>query len=227
MAQAKRKQKFFDVDMPILNKETQLYAFDIEELEGRFIKYDLTRLLRGKNMLINLKVRVKEGKATSEPTELIVLPYFIRRMMRKGTDYVEDSFSTECADSKVQIKLFLITRKKVSKAVRKALREKARAEMQDYVKSKPIGVLFDEILKNRIQKHLSIVLKKIYPLSLCEIRYFKVEKALEGKEKISIKKEKTEENSEKDKEEKPKAIKKATKKNTKKESENKDSEKEE
>jgi len=209
MAQAKRKQKFFDVDMPILNKETQLYAFDIEELEGRYIKYDLTRLLRGKNMLLNLKVKLEDGKATSEPTELIVLPYFIRRMMRKGTDYVEDSFSTECSDSKVQIKLFLITRKKVSKAVRRALREKAKEETQNYLKDKTAEVLFDEILKNRVQKHLSIVLKKIYPLSLCEVRYFKIEKALEVKKVEKPSKEKTSE--ERKSEEKPK-VKKATKK---------------
>ena len=50
MAQAKRKQRFFDVEMPILNRETQLYAYEIEELNGRSIKYDLTRLLRGKSV---------------------------------------------------------------------------------------------------------------------------------------------------------------------------------
>lgn len=181
MAQAKRKQKFFDVEMPIIGKETQLYAYDLAELDGRMIKYDLTRLLRGKNMLLDLKVSVKDGKATGEPVEATVLPYFIRRMMRKGTNYVEDSFSAECSDAEVKIKLFLITRKKVSREVRRALREKAKEEMQSYIKSKPAQILFDEILKNRVQKHLSMVLKKIYPLSLCEVRYFKIEKQFEAK----------------------------------------------
>ena len=178
MAQAKRRQKFFDVEMPILNKETQIYAYDIKDLEGRTITYDLTRLLRGKSVIIKLKVLVEGDKITSSPTELIVLPYFIRRMMRKGVNYVEDSFSAECKDALLKIKIFLITRKKVSRAVRNALREEARKELTGYVKSKGREMLFDEIIKNRVQKLLNLKLKKIYPLSLCEIRVFGIEKEL-------------------------------------------------
>ncbi len=174
MAQAKRKQKFFDIDMPIIQKETQLYGYDLEDLNGRVIKYDLTRLLRGKSMLIKLKVKVEGGKAVAEPKELRVMPYFIRRMMRKRTNYVEDSFSAECKDAVLKIKPFLITRKKVSRAVRNALRNKAKEELTDYVKNKSKETLFDEIIKNKVQKSLSLKLKKIYPLSLCEIRVFRV-----------------------------------------------------
>ncbi len=179
MAQAKKRQKFFDVSIPSLERETQLYGYDLKDLEGRYIKYDLTRLLRGKSILLQLKVKIQGDKAVAEPRELRVMPYFIRRMMRKGTNYVEDSFSAECKDAQVRIKPFFITRKKVSRAVRKALREKAKEELIDYVKSKSVNVLFEEIMKNRVQKSLSLKLKKIYPLSLCEIRVFKVEKNLE------------------------------------------------
>ncbi|HEB46932.1 MAG TPA: hypothetical protein ENI22_00500 [Candidatus Pacearchaeota archaeon] len=183
MAQAKRKQKFFDVNIPLVGKETQLYAYDIESLDGKSIKYDLTRLLRGKSMLLSLKIEADKEKAVAHPRELKVMPYFIRRMMRKGTNYVEDSFSVKCNDAQIRIKPFLITRKKVSRAVRKALREKAEKELTEYVKDKDIDTLFDEVLKNKIQKSLSLKLKKIYPLSLCEIRVFKIEKDLEKKEK--------------------------------------------
>src|SRR3990167_7185702 len=170
MAQAKKRQRFFEVDMPIINKDTQLYGFDLENLKNKIISYDLTRLLRGKGALLKLKIKIDDGKAIAEPIELVVLPYFIRRMMRKGTNYVEDSFSAECKNAQVRIKPFLITRKKVSRAVRKALREKAREELSIYVKNKDTNTLFDEIIKSKIQKNLSLQLKKIYPLSLCEIR---------------------------------------------------------
>ncbi len=174
MAQVKRKQKFFDVEIPILKKETQLYGYDIGELNGKTIKYDLTRILRGKSVLLSLKVKVEENKASAEPKEFVVLPYFIRRMIRKGVNQVEDSFSAEIKDSKAEIKPFLITRKKVSRAVRKALREKAREEIIEYVKNKDAQALFEELIQGRMQKFLSLKLKKIYPLSLCEIRIFKV-----------------------------------------------------
>ncbi|MBU2459005.1 MAG: hypothetical protein ABIJ58_01430 [Nanoarchaeota archaeon] len=188
MAQAKRKQKFFNVGIPLIAKETQLYGYDIEEFDGKTIIYDLTRLLRGKSMTLRLKVEVKNEKATTKPVELKVMPYFIRRMMRKGTNYVEDSFSTECKDATVRIKPFLITRKKVSRRVRKALREKCREELQDYAKNKSVELICDEIMQNKIQKYLSTILKKIYPLSMCEIKTFKVEK-----ENVEAQKEPTKE----------------------------------
>lgn len=176
MAQAKKRKKFIDVDMPLIKKETQLYAYDVKDLDGKFIKYDLTRTLRGKSVLISLKIDIEGDKPIARPIGMKVLPYFLRRMVRKGTNYVEDSFSVKCKDAQVRIKPFLVTRKKVSRAVRKALREKAREELTNYVKNKSKDELFEEIFKNQLQKSLSLKLKKIYPLSLCEIRVFKIEK---------------------------------------------------
>ena len=163
MAKAKRKQRFFDVEMPIIGKETQLYAYDLEELKDRIISYDLTRILRGKSMLIKLKVSVDDKGATSSPTEIVLLPYFLRRMMRKGVNYVEDSFSIQTKNHQVKIKPFLITRKKVSREVRKALRQRAREEIEKYVESKDTEEIFDEILKGKLQKSLSVKLMKTYP----------------------------------------------------------------
>ena len=176
MAQAKRKQRFFDVEIPIINKETQLYAYDIDELDGKTITYDLTRILRGKSVLLTLNVKVEGNKASAYPKEFVILPYFIRRMIRKGVNYVEDSFSAETKDAKVVVKPFLITRKKVSREVMKALREKAREELINYLKSKTSEAIFEELIQSKMQKPLSLKLKKIYPLSLCEIRVFGIKK---------------------------------------------------
>lgn len=193
MAKARKRQKFFDVNMPILNKETQLYAYDIKELEGRTINYDLTRILRGKGTLLNLRVEVKEKgeskKAEAHPVEMNIMPYFLRRMMRKGTNYVEDSIKTETKTHKVIVKPFMITRKKVSRAVRKELRDQSRKEIESYMKKHTSEEVFEDLLKSKFQKQLSSKLKKVYPLSFCEIRYFKAGKALEKEDKEKSKKE--------------------------------------
>jgi len=193
MAIAKKKKRFFDVEIPIINKETQLQAFELKELDGRFLKYDLTRTLRGKSSLLQLKVVVQGEKATTIPKQLKLMPYYLRKMVRKGTNYVEDSFSTDCKDAQLRIKPFLITRRKVSRAVRKALREKARAELIKYAKANTTQQIFEDLLKNQLQKSLSLKLKKVYPLSLCEIRILKVEKEKEEvkktEEKITTKTE--------------------------------------
>jgi len=174
MAIAKIKKRFFDVEMPVINKQTQLQAYEVKELENRFIKYDLTRLLKGKSMLLTLKVKIENNEAIGIPKKIVLMPYFLRRMVRKGTNYIEDSFSAACKDAEVRIKPFLITRRKVSRAVRNALRKKAKEELLNYVKDKTSDELFDEILKNQMQKPLSLKLKKIYPLALCEIRVLEV-----------------------------------------------------
>jgi len=195
MAKAKKRKKFFNVSIPLIRKETQLLAYDIESLEGRYVKYDMTRLLRGKSTILQTKVKVRDNEAVAVPVKIQLLPYYLKKMVRKGTNYVEDSFSTECKDAKIRIKPFLITRRKVSRAVRKALREKAREELIKYSKTKTSEEIFEDILRNALQKPLSLKLKKVYPLSLCEIRVLKVEKELEKgleKEKKESEKEKAE-----------------------------------
>jgi len=175
MARAKKRKKFFDVEIPLVKKETQLQAYEIEELDGKLMKYDLTRILKGKSILLSLKVKVEKEKAIATPTGIVLMPYFLKRMVRKGTNYVEDSFSIKSKDSQLRIKPFLITRRKVSRAVRKALKEKAKSELTKYVKDKTTKALFEDVISGQIQRHLSLVLKKIYPLSLCEVRVLKIE----------------------------------------------------
>ncbi len=182
MAIAKKKKRFFDVEIPIINKTTNLLAFEPKELDNKFITYDLTRILKGKNIILQLKTLLKGDELTSTPRGLKILPVYIKRMIRKGTNYVEDSFVADCKDAKLEIKPFLITRKKVSRVVRKALREKVREELGNYIESKGYEEVFDDILRNKLQKEISLKLKKVYPLSLCEVRRIKVVEDIETEE---------------------------------------------
>lgn len=188
MAIAKKKKRFWDVEIPLIRKTTHLYAFDKGALEGRLIKYDLTRILRGKGLLLDARVTVENDVAIATPIKATLLPFYIRRMIRKRTRYVEDSFTVESRDAMLTIKPFLITRRRVSRAVRKALREKTAEELKEYIAIKRKDQVFDEVLKNILQKQLSAKLKKIYPLSLCEIRILAVkkEKELSEEEKKTL-----------------------------------------
>lgn len=175
MAQAKRKKTFFDVNIPLAGKETHLQAYELKDLDGKIVNYDLTRVLRGKSMMLQSKIKVEGDKIKAIPRQIKLMPYFLKRMVRKGTNYVEDSFSVPCKDGQLRIKPFLVTRRKVSRKVRKALRDKAKEEIVEYVKDKTSEVIFEDVVKNQLQKPLSLKLKKIYPLSLCEIKTLKVE----------------------------------------------------
>jgi len=110
----KIKNKFFEVEIEMLNKNIFLLSDKVENLENRIIKYDLSKILRGKNTILTLKTNVKEGKVDSKATKLQILQPFFQRIMRKNVSYVEDSFSGTCEDGSVKIKPFLVTRRKIS-----------------------------------------------------------------------------------------------------------------
>jgi len=179
MAIAKRKKRFFEVEIPLIKKEVPLQAFEIDELNGRHIKYDMTRILRGKGTVLSAKVRVEGHKAFADSTKMVILPYYIKRMLRKGTNYVEDSFNADCSDAVLRVKPFLITRRKVSRAVRKTLRNKCKEEILEKMKSKSTEDIFADLIRGSLQKQLSLALKKVYPLALCEIRIIEQVKVLE------------------------------------------------
>ena len=171
MAQIKgTKKKFFEVKVPLTATKVHVYGASPEELEGRVVRIDMTRSLRGKNLELRAKIKNNNGTLESIPVSLEVMPSYRRRSIRKGTDYIEDSFETECKDAKLRIKPFMIARKRVSRAIRNALREGAKKHLESYVKVRTAEEVFSEITSNKIQREISIKLKKIYPLALCEIR---------------------------------------------------------
>ena len=150
-----KKKKFFSVDIPLIKSEVELVGNTIEELNNRTIKLDLTRQLRGKSVEAVLKIKAEKSSASAYPIKMVLMPYFIRRMIRKRISYVEDSFTAPTQESLVKIKPFLITRNKVSRAVRKTLRNLTKNWIEDYLAERKDEEIFDDLLTNRLQKPLS------------------------------------------------------------------------
>ncbi len=168
------QKQFFEVRAPLTSTKIMLYAGSAEELEGRSVKIDMTKNLRGKNLELTLKVKKGENGLEAYPISSVLVSAYMRRMVRKGTDYVEDSFKAKCKDYELIVKPFLITRKKVSRAVRNQLRITAQEHLKGIMTPKTSLELFSDIMTGKIQKELSLKLKKIYPLALCEIRIFEI-----------------------------------------------------
>ncbi|MEM4230520.1 MAG: hypothetical protein QXF25_01460 [Candidatus Pacearchaeota archaeon] len=164
------KLKFVEVELPIINEKVDVLAKEIKELEGKTICLDLTRNLRGKSVEAIFRLNIQGNKILASLERLHIFPFYIRRMMRKNIDYVEDSFNAQSKDKNLRVKPFLITRKKVHRSVRKALRNKAKEEITSYIKERNKDEIFLALLNGTFQKSLSLKLKKIYPLSFCDIR---------------------------------------------------------
>lgn len=176
------KKKFFPVESKLTSTKISLYASTPEELENKVIKIDLTKALRGRAFELKLRIIKDKQELQTDPLSLQLFQTYVKRITRKGTDYVEDSFEVDCRDHKLRIKPLLVTRKRVSRSVLNALRENARKHISAYVKIRTATEVFSEITSNKLQKPLSVKLKKVYPLSLCEIRSIKVLEPIEKKE---------------------------------------------
>lgn len=177
MADAVKKgarKKFFQVKAPLTATNIDLYGYTQEEFIGKIVKIDLTKALRGKSLELKMRVKEEGKQLTAEPVSMALLPSYTHKVVRKGTDYVEDSFETPCKDTTLRIKPFLVTRQRVSRSIRKELRNEAKKHLEAHVKIRTAEEVFSEITTNKLQKELSLKLKKIYPLALCEIRMIEV-----------------------------------------------------
>jgi Ribosomal protein S3AE len=103
----------------------------------------------------------------------------VRRLIGYGVSIVEDSFVVAAQDCNLRVKPFLITRKKVHKKVRAALRNAARDFLKKAFSDKTRARIFQGVISGILQRQLSKHLKKIYPLGVCELRVVKVEKKKE------------------------------------------------
>jgi ribosomal protein S3AE len=185
-----KKKKFQSVEIPLINSKVELVGDSIKDLKDKNINLDLTRQLKGKSVEAIVKIKIEDNKAVAYPNKIKLMPYFIKRMIRKRISYIEDSFETPSQESLIRVKPFLITRKKVSRAVRKALRNRCKNWIEDYIAERKDNEIFNEILSNKMQRALSLVLKKTYPLSLCEIRILEITRPLKSEEVPEIKKKK-------------------------------------
>jgi len=177
------RKKYIETQIPILDSGFRVLGTP-ENLNKKTIKLDLTRQLRGKGLTMTFRLFNDDGKLVGIPNKMELVTSYIRRMMRKRSDYVEDSFKAQCADIRAIIKPLLITRKRVSRAVRRNLRNTAKEFLLEYLKKKDFAEACEEILEGTLQKTLLPKLKKVYPLSFCDIRVFETKEI----QKIDLKK---------------------------------------
>lgn len=190
------RKKFIEVNLALVNESLPVLG-EPESLVNKTIKLDLSRKLKGRGLEVVFQLLVKDKEIIGYPKSMTLMRSYITRMMRKRVNYVEDSFISSCKDLPVTIKPFLITRKKVSRAIRNNLRKTAKEFILEYTKTKTYMELAEAVLFGEMQKEMYPKLKKVYPLSLCEIRVLEVKDVTKAdltiKEKPKVQAEEVEE----------------------------------
>ncbi len=164
------KKKFVDIEVPLLKTSIEALGTN-SSLNNKTIKLDLSRKLRGKGLNATFQIMKFNDNLIAVPKRMELLTSYVVKIVRKKIDYVEDSFIVVTKDGiTVNIKPLLITRKKVSRAVRKRLREIAKENIVEYVKNNDYLDIVESLFNSEFQKSILPKLKKIYPLAFCDLR---------------------------------------------------------
>ncbi|MEK6857817.1 MAG: hypothetical protein AABX39_04490 [Nanoarchaeota archaeon] len=123
----------------------------------------------------NLKFKMVKAAPDHIQTELIeyqLTPTAVKKAARKGRAKIEDSLLAKSKDGQaVRIKYILMTRGKGRGSLLAALQKKARQWLANELSKMTFDQFMNDLIFYKIQKSLSQALRKIYPVSVAEVRW--------------------------------------------------------
>jgi len=174
----KRKQ-WFEIVAPqqIFNEAFlgETPAYYPKQVLNRRVEWNLA-LLTGDWRLQNAKVifrivKVHAGKAYTELEEYRLYDAYVRRIVRRGTDRIDDSFIVETRDGvKVRVMTLIITQHNTVRSKHTAIRKAVRELIINEAKEKDFYEFMKDIIFGYLQEKMRKVAHKIYPIEKAEIR---------------------------------------------------------
>ena len=148
---------------------------DPKNLVGRSVKTSLKTFVKtGKRQAVEVKLRVSEVKGSSCVTELesLTIPQpMVKRLVRRAKKRVDDSFIVVTKDeTKVRLKPMLLVKDNVQHGILTDLRALAKGYYTELAKELTFSELVNKIIQGDSAKELKQQLRKVYPVSIVEMR---------------------------------------------------------
>ncbi len=189
MLKWKRKKWFTVKARAFNNKEIgQAMAESPEQLIGRFVTMNMMYLTndpRKQGINVLFKITKTEGSnGIAEVYGYNLINAMIKRLVRKRTKRVDDSFILKTKDNKyVIVKPFIVTRTRVSRNVRSAIRKFTRTYLLNYFEHHTYEDFVKNVLNDSLVNELKSKLYKITPILHTFIRVFKLIEEPSNKQK--------------------------------------------
>src|SRR3989338_1396914 len=169
-----RASKFFNNELL-----GECYVPGPEHLLGRTISANLANLtgdIRQQSVTLKFLVTSLENDAgIADVVSCEMSPSAIRRIVRKGSDRIDESFICEAENGqKVRIKPMIITKAASNSAVHRLLRKALVSSLVKYVRKHTFESLINEVITSKLQTTVKSELKKIYPLKAVEVRVLEI-----------------------------------------------------
>ena len=152
---------------------------EISALKGRNITINLMNLTGDiKRQHINLKFLIEnldDNNAYAKPVMYKLSPGFIKRLVRRDKNKIDDSFTMKTSDGvSVRLKPMLVTNIKTNRSVRSELLRETRRVIKDKVSSTSFVQIMNETIEYSLQKLIRERLHKIFPVKNAEIRVLEI-----------------------------------------------------
>ena len=177
-----RKKKWLKIIAPKAFNNMVLgesYVFDAKQLIGKSLTVNMMTLSRDpkqQHLNISFKVTRLDGDASlTDVKGFIIVPSFLKRIVRRGKNRLDMSFKCKLKDKTVRIKPILLTRSLTHSSVLKDLRKSAIETFKKTFANYKFDDLVMDLLAYRVQRKIKADLGKIYPLKSCDIRSIKEE----------------------------------------------------
>ena len=160
--------------------ETHVYSSS--ELIGKTVKMNLSMItgdMKKQNVVTTFRVNeFKDNKGLSELIGYALSLAYIKRLVRRKRNKIDDSFLAKDKDGKlVRIKTVVMTNAKTYDSANSAIRLSLRAKIRKTLKEMSFNEFVNALINIRLQKDWKSSLNKIYPLKFLEVRHASLEES--------------------------------------------------
>jgi len=156
----KRKKLWYGIYAPDCLRKQQLgesTVYNTEDLIGKTLKLNLSTFpndMRKQNVAVKFSVKtVVDSKAITEITGISLTTAYIKRLVRRGRNKVDDSFLAVSKDKKnIRLKPIIITNAKTERSVTSKLRIELRKILSSSLKNSTSEEFFMNLINQRLQK---------------------------------------------------------------------------
>ena len=196
ISRVKGKRKiWFKIIAPKLFGEKEIgesYLTAGDKAVGRVLKVNLRELSgnpKDQNVYLSLRITSLDGSTLKTSTIGYQLtPSFVKRLVRKNADRVDDFLILKTKDGKeIILKLLIITRNKVQRSVKTNLRKQLKELLKEEISKLDFDTFVVNLVNQKIQSGIKKKLHKIYPLKDVSVRVLKLKSELKKevpKEKV-------------------------------------------
>ena len=167
---------------------------DANAMLGKTLTHSLMNLTNDiKKQNVNIHFKIVEIEGNKGKTSIIgyeIIPYSVKRFVRRNSEKMDLSFTCETADKVfLRVKPLVITKADVKGSIAAKMRNSIVQSLIKTINKMKYDELINDLISHKLQSLMRENLNKVYPLKVCEIRYAGIEYRAKRQESQSEAKE--------------------------------------